>query len=35
LPSNDVFWTNPYAEWTGKKIWSGKKDVFLDKAIKQ
>lgn len=34
LPSADEFWSAPYAEWTGKKIWSGRSDVKLDKAIK-
>lgn len=24
LPANDPFWTNPPAEWTSKKAWSGK-----------
>lgn len=35
LPTEDPFWTAPYAEWTGKKIWGGKSDVKSDKAIKQ
>lgn len=35
LPVNSKFWTAPYTEWTGKKIWSGNPDVRLDKAIKQ
>ena len=34
LPSNHPFWNSPYEEWTGKKIWSGNKNVKLDKAIK-
>lgn len=34
LPATDEFWSTPYAEWTGKKIWSGSPDVKLDKAIK-
>lgn len=34
LPSTDEFWDSPYAEWTGKKIWSGNPHVKLDKAIK-
>lgn len=35
LPPADEFWTTPYAAWTGRKIWSGKADVKIDKAIKQ
>lgn len=35
LPASDVFWTAPSAEWTGRKIWSERADVRLDKAIKQ
>lgn len=35
LPAADEFWTAPYAEWTGKKIWSGRPEVKLDKAIKE
>ncbi len=35
LPATDEFWSAPYAEWTGKKIWSGHAGVKLDKAIKQ
>lgn len=35
LPVSDEFWSAPYTEWTGKKIWSGNPDVRLDKAIKQ
>lgn len=34
LPATDDFWSTPYAEWTGKKIWSGNSEVKLDKAIK-
>lgn len=34
LLAADEFWTAPYAEWTGKRIWSGDKSVKLDKAIK-
>lgn len=34
LPSTDEFWSAPYAEWTGKRIWSGQTNVKLDKAIK-
>lgn len=34
LPATDEFWSAPYAEWTGKKIWSGNPDIKLDKAIK-
>lgn len=34
LPAADEFWTAPPAEWTGKKIWGGKKNVKLDKALK-
>ena len=34
LPAIDEFWDTTYAEWTGKKIWSGNPDVKLDKAIK-
>lgn len=35
LPATDEFWSAPYAEWTGKRVWSGNPDVKLDKAIKQ
>lgn len=35
LPASDEFWSAPYAEWTGKKIWSGNKNVKLDKALKE
>lgn len=35
LSSTDEFWSAPFAEWTGKKIWTGDSDVKLDKAIKQ
>ena len=34
LPVTDEFWSAPYEEWTGKKIWSGNPNVKLDKAIK-
>lgn len=34
LPVTDEFWSSPYTEWTGKRIWSGNKNVRLDKAIK-
>lgn len=34
LPATDEFWSAPYAEWTGKRIWSGQQNVKLDKAIK-
>lgn len=34
LPASDEFWSAPYAEWTGKKIWRGNPEVKLDKAIK-
>lgn len=34
LPVSDEFWSAPYAEWTGKKIWRGDPEVKLDKAIK-
>ena len=33
LPVNDPFWTDPAADWTGKKVWSGqpvKKDYKVD-----
>lgn len=33
LPPHDTFWTNPNAEWTQKKVWSGK-SVPLDHAIR-
>lgn len=32
LPKNDPFWTLPAADWTQKKIWSGK-DVVIDHAL--
>ncbi|MDR1517738.1 MAG: DUF2264 domain-containing protein [Dysgonamonadaceae bacterium] len=32
LPENDDFWTAPYAEWTNKKGWGGKK-VKADKSM--
>lgn len=35
LPANDEFWSAPYADWTGKRIWSGQSNVKLDKALKQ
>lgn len=34
LPANDIFWTSPAQAWSGKRAWSGSKDVKLDKAIK-
>lgn len=34
LPVTDEFWSAPYEEWTGKKIWSGNPNVKLNKAIK-
>lgn len=34
LPVENEFWTSPYADWSGKKIWSGNKNVKLDKALK-
>lgn len=34
LPATDEFWSAPYTEWTGKKIWNGNPDIKLDKAIK-
>jgi len=33
LPANDPFWTDPAADWTSKKAWSGqplKKDYKVD-----
>lgn len=33
LPASDPFWTDPAADWTSKKIWSGQ-DVKTDHAIK-
>jgi hypothetical protein len=33
LPENDIFWKSPGAEWTSKKIWSGK-EVKADYALK-
>ncbi|QIP14415.1 DUF2264 domain-containing protein [Spirosoma aureum] len=33
LPATDPFWTDPAADWTAKKIWSGQ-DVKTDHAIK-
>lgn len=35
LSSSDEFWTTPYTEWSGKKIWGGKMNVSMDKSIKQ
>lgn len=34
LPPTDEFWSGPYTEWTGKRVWSGQSNVKLDKAIK-
>jgi hypothetical protein len=36
LPANDAFWTDPPAEWTSKKAWSGKpvkKDMSLERKL--
>jgi hypothetical protein len=33
LPESDIFWKSPPAEWTSKKIWSGK-GVKADYALK-
>lgn len=33
LPADDPFWTEPYAPWTGRKVWAGEK-VAGDHAIK-
>ena len=33
LPSDHLFWTEPYAPWTGIKVWSGE-PVAGDHAIK-
>ncbi len=33
LPLDDPFWTDPYAEWTGVKAWSGK-PIVGDHALK-
>lgn len=35
LSEKDEFWTAPYADWSGRKIWSGDTDIRIDKAIKQ
>jgi alpha-glucuronidase len=35
LPADDEFWSAPDAEWTGKKVWSGNREVKLDKALKE
>jgi hypothetical protein len=32
LPANDPFWTNPNADWTQKKLWSGQ-SVLIDHAL--
>lgn len=32
LPASDPFWSNPYAEWTSKKAWSGK-EVKADHSL--
>jgi hypothetical protein len=32
LPATDIFWSAPSAEWTAKKIWSGK-EVVIDRAF--
>ena len=34
LPPNDPIWTDPPADWTQKRIWSGE-DVPADHAIKE
>jgi len=34
LAEDHEFWSGPYTEWTGKKIWGGAKDVKIDKALK-
>lgn len=34
LPADDSFWTTPQEDWTSKKVWSGKTNVKLDKALK-
>jgi hypothetical protein len=34
LPDNDAFWTNPNADWTQKKLWSGRA-VKIDHALKE
>lgn len=33
LPVDDPFWSDPYAPWTGKKVWAGEM-VAGDHAIK-
>ncbi len=32
LPASDPFWSDPYAEWTSRRIWSGQ-DMPADHAI--
>lgn len=34
LPADDSFWTAPSEDWTSKKVWNGRTDVKLDKALK-
>lgn len=34
LSANDSFWKSPSEDWTSKKVWSGRSDVKLDKALK-
>ena len=33
LPATDPFWSNPYADWTNKKAWSGSQ-VGADHALR-
>ncbi|MBN2319065.1 MAG: DUF2264 domain-containing protein, partial [Acidobacteria bacterium] len=33
LPANDEFWTAPEADWTQKRIWSGR-DIKADHAYR-
>ncbi len=33
LPTDDIFWSEPYHPWTQKKIWSGQ-NIPIDHAIK-
>ncbi|MDR1707185.1 MAG: DUF2264 domain-containing protein [Prevotella sp.] len=34
LPADDSFWTTPPEDWTSKKVWSGRTNVKLDKALR-
>jgi hypothetical protein len=34
LPATDPFWTDPHAEWTSRRLWSGQ-DLPADHALKE